>query len=225
MIDVYISPENRNYPHGIYSGQDTFEKKECEKIADLLQSAFDRCGITYKRAGYSAKMAERCVEANKEGHKYYLSIHTNASGETPNNSVRGASVFYYKPIGGKSYNACKIVLDELVLLGLKNRGLTDKTEWYEPANSKGATVYCEIEFHDHPDGAKFIVENKQAIAEAICKGFCKILDRPYAPYKHEIEALPSNKENHAEDTIDDSAVTWAALRERLLAEGIKSIII
>ena len=178
MVDVYISPENRNYPHGPYNGQDTYEKEQCELIADELEKVFKRCGVTYLRADADAGMAARCKEANAEGHKIYLSVHTNAAGGT-NTTVRGTSVFYYGPQGTPSYKAASYVLNELVALGLKNRGLTDKSDWYEPRNSTGATVYCEIEFHDHKDGAAWIVSHRPEIAEAITKGICQYVNKTY----------------------------------------------
>lgn len=178
MVDVYISPENRDYPHGPYNGQNTYEKEQCELIADELEKSFGRCGITYLRAAADAGMEARCKEANAKGHEVYLSVHTNAAGGV-NTTVRGTSVFYFGPKGTLSYQAASYVLNELVALGLKNRGLTDKSDWYEPRNSNGATVYCEIEFHDHKDGAAWIVSHRPEIAEAITKGLCTYLNKTY----------------------------------------------
>ena len=179
MVDVFISPENRDYPHAPYNGQDTYEKEQCELIADELEKSFARCGITFLRAGYSDGMAKRCEIANREGHRVYLSVHTNAVGGV-NTTVRGTSVFYYGPVGSISYKASALVLEELAAIGLKRRGLVDKSDWFEPRNSNGATVYCELEFHDHKDGAAFIVSHRREMAEAITKGLCRHLGKGYA---------------------------------------------
>jgi N-acetylmuramoyl-L-alanine amidase len=37
---------------------------------------------------------------------------------------------------------------------------------------KAPTVYIEVDFHDVPDVAKWIVEHTEEIGEAICKGVC-----------------------------------------------------
>ena len=47
-------------------------------------------------------------------------------------------------------------------------------------NASNATVsYIEAAFHDSEAGAKWIINNKQKIAEAICRGIC---DRYGVPY-------------------------------------------
>ena len=79
-------------------------------------------------------------------------------------------------LGGAKPQRGKMSLSHLAL---KNRGLTDEYNWYEPRNSNGAIVYCEVKFHDHKDGAAWIVSHRPQIAEAITRGLCAYLGREY----------------------------------------------
>lgn len=42
-------------------------------------------------------------------------------------------------------------------------------------------MYCECEFHDTVEGAKWIVEHTTEIGEAIAKGLCKYLGVAFVP--------------------------------------------
>ena len=56
---------------------------------------------------------------------------------------------------------------------------------YEVRTPAAPTVYCECEFHDTVEGAKWIVEHTTEIGEAIAKGLCKYLGVKYVPAKQE----------------------------------------
>jgi N-acetylmuramoyl-L-alanine amidase len=56
---------------------------------------------------------------------------------------------------------------------------------YEVRTPAAPTVYCECEFHDTVEGAKWIVEHTTEIGEAIAKGLCKYLGVTYVPTKQE----------------------------------------
>ena len=45
-----------------------------------------------------------------------------------------------------------------------------KPSFYECKATTGICVYCECEFHDTTEGAKFIIENTKAMGEAIARG-------------------------------------------------------
>ena len=51
-------------------------------------------------------------------------------------------------------------------------------------------MYCECEFHDTVEGAKWIVEHTTEIGEAIAKGLCKYLGVKYVPAKQETAEEP-----------------------------------
>ena len=56
---------------------------------------------------------------------------------------------------------------------------------YEVRVPDAPSVYCECEFHDTAEGAKWIVEHTTEIGEAIAKGLCKYLGVTFVPAKAE----------------------------------------
>jgi hypothetical protein len=175
-IDVYISPSMQT--QNTYAAGGTNEEVQYNRIVDSLEAEFARCGISYKRGGRATSLPNRCNESNAAGARVHLSIHTNAVGSNIQNAVRGTEVYYYRD-AAVSKRAAQFVLNELAALGLKSRGLksTNMVNWHEPNNTNGVTVYCEVEFHDNPDGARLIIDRTGDIAAAICKGCAGTLGR------------------------------------------------
>lgn len=191
-MTIYLSPENRPAPHGPYTGYDeTYEHDVCCEIAAYEKIALERCGFDAVIAEESSTMAERCTWANKNKVSLYQTIHTNAGGGT------GAECLYYGIINSQSYKANQCVYDELVKLYDSKRGLKNGNGYYENRMTDMVSVYPEIAFHDNADDAKFIVENKKKIAEAMCKGICKYFGVEY------VEQNPQTGGNQVESIISD----------------------
>ena len=66
---------------------------------------------------------------------------------------------------------------------------------YEVRTPAAPTVYCECEFHDSIQGARWIVEHTTEIGEAIAKGLCKYLG---------VKFVPAQTQKPAEDTKADA---------------------
>ena len=175
-MKIYLSPENRPAPHGPYTGYSgVYEHDVCCEIAVYEKEALERCGFDVVVANEESTMAERCTWANNNSVDLYQTIHTNAGGGT------GAECLYYGNINGQSYRANQAVYNELVSLYPSKRGLKDGTNYYENKMTNMVSVYPEIAFHDNANDAKFIVENKKTIAEALCKGICSYMGVDYKP--------------------------------------------
>ena len=67
------------------------------------------------------------------------------------------------------------VYNELSALTGNGRGIKLRPELAEINSTNGVCVYCECEFHDNKNLAKWIVENTTVIGEAIAKGILKTL--------------------------------------------------
>ena len=175
-MKIYLSPENRPKPHGPYTGYPTvYEHDVCCEIAEYEKEALERCGFEVVVASEQSTMAERCKWANNNRVDLYQTIHTNAGGGT------GAECLYYGNVNGQSYRANQAVYNELVSLYPSKRGLKDGTNYYENKMTNMVSVYPEIAFHDNGADAKFLVENKKAIGEALCKGICAYTGVGYKP--------------------------------------------
>ena len=80
------------------------------------------------------------------------------------------------------YDACKAVFAELAPLSPgTSENVQKNPNLYEVRTPAAPTVYCECEFHDTVEGAKWIVEHTTEIGEAIAKGLCKYLGVKFVP--------------------------------------------
>ena len=81
-------------------------------------------------------------------------------------------MFCYR-LSGEGYKACKAIYDVLApITPGESENITANPGLYEVKTPKAPTVYIEVDFHDVPDVAKWLIENTKRIGEAICKGVC-----------------------------------------------------
>ena len=142
---------------------------------------------------YATGMAKRCAESNAWGADIHNCVHTNAA----NGKVMGTRMFCYS-IPGKGYDACKAVFAELAPLSPGASENIQQASYYEVRVPNAPSVYCECEFHDTAEGAKWVVEHTPDIGEAIAKGLCEYLGVKYVPAKQE---TPKPAEPAQSDTL------------------------
>ena len=188
---VYISPSDQT--ENRYAWGNTNEHVQCQKIAEAEAAALRRSGVEVKLAAFGATMAQRCAESDAWGADIHSCVHTNAF----NGKVMGTRMFCFA-IPGKGYDACKAVFAELAPLSPGTSENIQKASYYEVRVPNAPSVYCECEFHDTAEGAKWIVEHTTAIGEAIAKGLCKYLGVKYVPAKQE---SPKPAEPAQSDTL------------------------
>ncbi len=129
---------------------------------------------------YATGMTKRCAESDAWRADIHNCVHTNAA----NGKVMGTRLFCYA-IPGKGYDACKAVFAELAPLTPGASENIQVNPIYEVRVPDAPSVYCECEFHDTVEGAKWIVEHTTDIGEAIAKGLCEYLGVKYVPAKQE----------------------------------------
>lgn len=175
---VYISPSDQT--ENRYAWGNTNEHVQCQKIAEAEAAALRRSGVEVKLAAFGTTMAQRCAESDAWGADIHNCVHTNAA----NGKVMGTRMFCYS-IPGKGYDACKAVFAELAPLSPGASENIQQARYYEVRVPNAPSVYCECEFHDTAEGAKWIVEHTTDIGEAIAKGLCKYLGVKYVPARQE----------------------------------------
>lgn len=169
MARIYLSPSNQ-YAN-TYSYGNTTEMEQCNKIAVAAETALKRCGFTVKRAPKGQNMYTSINESNNFKADVHVCIHTNAGGG------KGTDVFVYSTAEANMKYA-RPVYNELVKLTGVGRGI--KTNDLAEINQTNAKcVYCECEFHDNSERAKWIINNTTKIGEAIAKGICKAFGVTY----------------------------------------------
>lgn len=176
MAKVYLSPSDQagnKYAYG-----NTNEAIQCRRIADACEVALKRCGFEV-RNNKTESMAARCEESDYWGADLHVPIHTNAY----NGSVTGTRLFCYRT-GSEGYKACQAVFAALApLTPGTSENIRANTDLYETRVPAAPTVYIEVDFHDVPAVAKWIIENAEAIGEAICKGICSYFGKTYVEPK------------------------------------------
>lgn len=162
---IYLSPSEQ--PANTYAYGNTNEKVQCRRISAVAADALTRCGFEVIDAT-SKMLSERCKESNEWGADLHVPIHTNAY----NGKVSGTRIMCYS-LTGERYKAAKAVYDALApITPGKSENVSAAPKLYEVKHTKAPCVYIEVDFHDVPDIAKWIIKHTEEIGEAICKGIC-----------------------------------------------------
>lgn len=183
-MKVYISPSDQ--VNNTYASGNTNEATQCREIAKLLVKALTRCGIE-ARTNVVSSMENRVAEGNAWGADLYVCIHTNAF----NGKVSGTRIMCYN-LTGEGYKASKAIFDCLApLTPGTSENITARPGLYEIKYTGMPCSYVEIDFHDVTTVATWIINHKQEIAEAICKGICNYAKVQYKPE----ESAPAQNNN------------------------------
>lgn len=210
--NIYISPSDQT--SNKYAYGNTNEAVVCRKIADATEAALKRCGFNVKN-NKTSSMAARVAESDKWGADLHLPIHTNAF----NKKVTGTRLFCWDKTG-EGYKACRAIFNKLApLTPGTSESISVNTSLYEIRNPSAPTAYVEVDFHDVADIAKWLIENVEAIGEAICQGVCDYFGVAYVP-----KELPEKKQivlgeydtlREADDVLGEIHATIASLEAAL----------
>lgn len=162
---VYLSPSDQT--KNTYAYGNTNEAVQCGRIAEATKKALERNGIQVK-IGHMISMAEKCAKSDAFDADLHVPIHTNAY----NGSVSGTRMFCYNTTG-EGYKACKAIFARLAKLTPgKSENIKVYDELYEVRIPSAPTAYIEVDFHDVPSVAKWIIKNTTLIGETIAQGIC-----------------------------------------------------
>lgn len=176
MYKIFLSPSNQF--ENKYAGMNTSEGEQMGRVARVLQKALVRCGFGVLTI-HDATMAAKVQAADKYGADLYIPIHSNAC----NGKVAGTRLFCWDKYGD-GFTACQFISNHLFpLTPGTSESITEAKDLYEVRNPKAPTAYIEVDFHDVPEVARWIVDHIEEIAEAICKGVCDYFALPYVDPK------------------------------------------
>ena len=169
---IYLSPSNQSGNRYAYGN--TTEMEQCNRIADAAKTALERCGFTVKKAKKGQEMETSIAESNAWGADLHLPIHTNACTNDGTGTAGGTIVFVYSDspqnlkLARPIYNAVQAVSP-----GTTDYGVRVDSGWAELNSTAATAVYLEVDFHDNPPIAKWLVEHPETVGEAIAKGVCE----------------------------------------------------
>ena len=168
MAKVFLSPSNQydnRYAYG-----NTTEGEQCGKIAEACKVALERSGVQVKLM-HDESMQEKVAASNAFDADLHVPIHTNAF----NGTVSGTRMFCFNN-GGNGMRACKAIFNRLApTTPGTSENIRVDASLYEVRVPSAPTAYIEVDFHDVPAVAKWIVGNTELIGETIAHGICDYL--------------------------------------------------
>ena len=182
---VYLSPSDQR--RNTYATGGTTEAIQCGRIAEACKAALERSGVEVMLGQYDT-MQNRVAASNRFKADLHVPIHSNAC----NGKASGTHLFCYSgDRNSAGYKACKAVLD---VLGPLTPGTPDVIRaypaLYEVKHPDATTVYIEVDFHDVPRVAEWIIANTTVIGETIAKGLCAALGVKFVPGENTPEPVP-----------------------------------
>ena len=194
---VFLSPSNQY--DNVYAYGNTTEGVQCGKIAEACKTALIRNGIDVMLM-HDESMQEKCQKSNEFGADLHVPIHTNAF----NGSVTGTRMFYYAD-GGEGHKACKAIFAQLApVTPGDSENIRVDASLYEVKVPSAPTAYCECEFHDNANTAKWIIENTTLIGETIAHGICDYFGISFDDGKTP-EVVPTPSPTPSQKSIDELA--------------------
>lgn len=180
MAKIYLSPSNQD--NNAYAWGNTVESEQCNRIAEATKTALERNGFEVLKAPEGQLMNTSIAESNNWGADLHIPIHTNAGGG------KGTEIFIYdesaRPLAQCIMNEITSITPDGINRRIAiNQGLAE-------INSTNATaIYIEVDFHDNPEIARWIVESTTMIGEHICKGICEYYEVQYRADEQPISSI------------------------------------
>lgn len=147
-------------------------------LMDEIIPHLDRAGVSFHRADPDMRIQDRVTESNQMQAAFHLAIHSNAGG---NGQARGPVAFYYSDTG-------KIFAERVIhaLLDLEpenNRAanLCQNQSFYELRRTAAPACLLEVDFHDNPGGADYLMTNRSRIAAAIANAIIQADGKTFVP--------------------------------------------
>lgn len=172
---IYLSPskQDQNY----YTSGETTEMVQCNRIAQAAQVALERCGFQVKRAPMGQDMYVSIQESNDWGADLHLPIHTNAKDNL--RPDHGTLMLVYDQSAMGAAQCIQNRIGAITLSHLK-QPIEINRAFAELNSTKAMAVYTEVEYHDNAETSQWIIDNAEAIGEAICQGVCDYYGYAYA---------------------------------------------
>lgn len=173
-MKVYLSPSNQTENRYAYAG--TNEGVQCGRIAEACKAALARSGVGVM-LGHMKSMQEKVQDSNSYGADLHVCIHTNAF----NGQVSGTRMFCFNE-NGNGMKACKAIFNRLApITPGTSENIRVNAKLYEVRVPAAPTAYIEVDFHDVPSVAQWIVEHVNLIGETIAQGICEYFGVAYKP--------------------------------------------
>lgn len=175
-IKIYLSPSKQ--PGNLYAVGDTNEEEQMVAVAKMVYNNLQKykCEVMLADLTIGIGINERSAEAAANNCNVYLAIHSNATGKAP--TATGPVCFHYpndeegmtlgRNLIDKLTQCCPIQSNQGWLInGMEAFDGAGYGEVRNPHNVGIMGLIVEVNFHDNPITAQWIIDNKPVIADAI----------------------------------------------------------
>ena len=170
---IFLSPSRQRSNTG--AGEYGREILRMNQIANVAEFELERRGILVEREGQEVDVYERCQIANDAKMLAYLSLHSN-SASYGRGSIAGTEI-YISRRNAKSALLAEAILSRLAEIPNFLQGkILYHDSYAETALPAMPSCLIEIDYHSHPERAKWIVEQAEDIGKQICAGVICFLD-------------------------------------------------
>ncbi len=171
---IFLSPSSQF--DNRYTGVNTTEGIQMNELAKILKAKLEAAGYRVYLPDSNTTYQQRAALSNEVGADIHIPLHSNAGGGT------GTRIFYNSTIQG-SKELSTAIFNHLSALTNSNdpKYLKDDSKTSKPFHEirvpKAEMAYIEVEFHDIAEKAQWIVNNKNAMADAIAKGIISYCEK------------------------------------------------
>lgn len=168
-MKFFINPGHGGKDPGAVSGE-LKEAEICAKIADILKQRMEKNGYQFKIYQQKNSIYEVSRESNKYGADIFISIHCNSSVDK---TAYGTECWYYEG-SKKGAIAAQIMQEELIKLGLRDRGIKGNKTFHVLKRTNACAILIETAFLSNPAEASLLFNETEIFANAIWEGIKKI---------------------------------------------------
>ena len=167
---VYLSPSNQSRNFGVQASGFSNEMRETNLIADYMEARLRANGVRVLRNNPRTNIITWTAESNAARADLHFAIHTNGS---PTGQVFGVENWIHQPTS-RTYSLASHIQNALMAIywsddEVANRGVRFAHGAFGEVNDNFLPfgILVEIAFHDHPQDAAWVVQNREKIANVM----------------------------------------------------------
>ena len=178
MPIIYLSPSTQDW--NAYVTGSGSEEYNMNLLADALVPYLVSNAIQYRRNTPDMTAASSIRQANQGYYDFYLALHSNASGEGHYGENRGIIAFYY-PGSRQGERAAELFVENLRdIYPLPQQVVTRPTTILgEVRQPNFPSVLLEIGYHDNYADARWIENNREAVAQKLALSLTEFFALPF----------------------------------------------
>jgi len=163
---VYLSPSAQD--HNLYAGMEVSERQSMNVLTDTLEPIL---AVKYPvhSADRTGTLENYIEQSNGLSDVVHIALHSNATGRE-DSTTRGCEI-YVRPGDWESRRLANCIYEELsALTPDADRGVKTTSTLLELNRVRHTAILIEVDFHDNDEGAVWITQHYEEIAQAIADG-------------------------------------------------------